>query len=227
MKTTAKALLIIVIVFVILAVLSFGTYIIGKRFFPETFTRVDDFVYKTETKYFDSADEVRFISVDGANIAIELKESDDNEVHVKYATDEYHDYDISVTDGVLNIKFFEIEDIKDNNNHNTAGSALKIEVPDRLVSAEINGTNSVVNIKDLRFSDSLKITTTNALIAAKEISAGGSISVTSTNAGINIDIDGKPADYSVIKNNAGEPAPGTVPVYVNNTNGLINVEFDD
>jgi hypothetical protein len=220
-KTNAGVFLLIIVL--ILAAVSVGGYFIWNHFFGGSISFGN---FETETRDFYSEDPVQVISIENKNSFVKLTESDDGNVHVKYAVSEAYDYDVELSGGVLTIVYVKLNEDQIVINGG-GGSAIEVAVPNTIETADINTSNAFVTVEDLNFKESLSINTSNGFITANDISAGSAITVKSSNAAVNIDIDGKRQDYSVVENSEGEHTIGTIPITVKTSNGPISVEFDD
>lgn len=182
------------IIALILSVLTVATVFVGCTAKSEPFA---------EKSYSSKDEKITELCVDVRDRQIEVTESADEQIHIDYYENSKETLDISVSDGVLNVKSVVNKEWKDFVGGKASAENRKIfvQVPNELLkSLKITTTNEDITVAPLEFAEDVVLNNNGGNISFKAVEAGNSITLDVKNGDIAGDIAGSYDDYAITCN---------------------------
>lgn len=154
----------------------------------------------TAKNYSSKDEKITELFIDVRDRFIEVTESADEQIHIDYFENSKETLDISVTEGVLNVKSVVNKEWKDFVGGKAVDENRKISVriPSAILkSLKISTTNEDISIAPLRISENVVLSNNGGNIFFKALESEKSITLNVKNGNIAGDISGSYDDYAV------------------------------
>lgn len=152
-----------------------------------------------EQAYASGAEQVRSISVQVTDRAVELCASADGQVHISYFDSEKEYLDISLSDGALTVTLQQDKEWTDfiGTQPDAAYRKITLEVPADVSSVSVQTRNEDISLSSLSVAESVLLDVNGGSIRCEGVDAGKAIGLKAKNGDVTGSIVGGWSDFSI------------------------------